>query len=137
MLLIRWDGQEWREHNGGGKRVLLSQFDATIHPSYLKHQDSLPLMPMCLEANGKLFVEGQKVRLNKRTYLRPVDCSHPQGVYGRVGQVAVFFRGDLDDRAVVDWSAQEWADGETEKIVRLPAFTSAVNPCDLDVPAEG
>jgi len=133
LILVNWDGQEWREYNSGGKKVRLPQLTATIHPDYLEHLDSKPLQPQRLEAEGKIFVEGQSVRLNKRTYFSPEKCGHPQGVYGSIGQTAVFFRGDLDDRAVVDWSAQEWQEDETEKIIRLPAFTCDLLPRGLDV----
>ena len=134
LLLVRFDEQEWREDNSGGKRVRLPQFDSTIHPDYLEHFDSQPLPPQKLEAEGKTFIEGQRVRFNKRTHFSPDDCPHPQGVYGRVGQTGVFFRGSRNGgSAVVDWSAQEWEEDETKKIVRLPAFTSNVNPSALDI----
>jgi len=133
LLAVRWDSQDWREHNSGGQRVRLPQLTATIHPDYLEHLASQPLPPQCFEAENRKFIEGHHVRLNKRTYFSPEKCGHPQGVYGRAGQTAAFFRGDLDGRAVVDWSAQEWEEDETKKIVRLSAFTCDVNPHALDL----
>lgn len=141
LLVIRWDAQEWRESQGG-RKVRLGQFEDSIHPCYLKVSNGQPIPPPRLEFEGKVFVAGDRVRLRKSRYFRGdcVDtpevfgldsCGDPLGMQGKVGQQGTFVRVH-DDDARVDWDAQEWEESETERKIRLPAFTYDVSPSAIE-----